>query len=1076
MFYHKIARKYTYRSLILSALILGGSSLVGLPTFAASPTPGDKIENQATGSFVDESDDSIKSLISDNVTLTVAEVAGITVTANGVSGTPNPGATVYYSFVISNAGNDPTQFFIPSAATLTGNGTQLSNIEITSYNLTGTNPVATSVVVPNGGSQTGSSGATTTGGLLNANGIIPPGGSVTVRVPVKINATAANNDPVIVQLGDTPDATSLTTPKAQLENQVYAAGANDVYTIDNPDNLDPALSAGVPINGDATNHRQEAAALQSALVIAGSPLSCTNIYGITSDTTNTLLKAFDPITGTVSTVATMGPAVSAFSLGIDPISKRAYFISNLTGPTKYHIFTYDAVTGLTTDTGAVVGVPNNNNVLQLGFDQTGVGYVIDASFNAWSFTTASTPPVVTSLGVVGGLAGYNGGDIAFDTNNVGWTVSRNTTSGNYALFRVTKTGSTLSATNLGDLNENGVTLTNGSNIGSVAFDSVGNLYIVRSSDGYSWKINPNTLVASTIASSIANNPPGIADFATCAIPIIGPKVSITGNVFHDQDANVAINGTDAGTNAGSSTLTVYAVDPSGKVTDKSTVATNGSYTLSNVPASSTVKLRLSNDNSVAVGGTAPAKSLPTDWFNTGENLNGTIDPVIATLGDIALTTANTNLTNENFGIRQATVIAADPAPATCSVDYRTALNTGVTAAGGQLGVGANDLNWTAEWIAGPSTGVGGPYAPPRPVGPMPAVVTGNLAPGNWVVEPANARWISYPFRLSTNSNGVHRDADLDGIGLEGNTAAAFTGTSDDVRVKFTAKVTLPSNASTIAISLPVGVAIDNQFVSIKVNGVENISPVPTQNPLATDFGTTKSINLTQGWQAGANTIEIIADSSPNQMGFFLAVTATTVQTCGNAKVLLVKRITAINGNRTKNPNDNTSLNTFVDDTTSIYKNDDNSPNWPTTPTPYLLGAIDGGKVKPDDEIEYTIYYLNAGTTNANTVRVCDRILPNQTFKDNAYGTSKDVELGVGTNTLDYLTSATDTVDRTQLYAPTTTVPTNCNLKGSNADGTLVVDLTGATGNPAITTVPAATAPGTPNNSYGFFRFTTKVKP
>ncbi|MEH1842151.1 MAG: hypothetical protein V7L20_26325 [Nostoc sp.] len=192
-----------------------------------------------------------------------------------------------------------------------------------------------------------------------------------------------------------------------------------------------------------------------------------------------------------------------------------------------------------------------------------------------------------------------------------------------------------------------------------------------------------------------------------------------------------------------------------------------------------------------------------------------------------------------------------------------------------------------------------------------------------------------------------------------------------------------------------------------------------------------------------------------------------------ANVLLVKRITAINGDRTKNPNDNTPLNAFVDDTTSTRKADDNSPNWKSN---YLLGAIDAGKVKPGDEIEYTIYFLNAGTSNANTVRVCDRISANQNFKVGAYGTSKDVQLQLGTSTVLDLTSANDAADRTQLISAGGTVPANCYLKAANDNGTLVIDITGNTGVPNLTTMPGSTGQGSPNDSYGFFRFVTKVKP
>jgi uncharacterized repeat protein (TIGR01451 family) len=194
-----------------------------------------------------------------------------------------------------------------------------------------------------------------------------------------------------------------------------------------------------------------------------------------------------------------------------------------------------------------------------------------------------------------------------------------------------------------------------------------------------------------------------------------------------------------------------------------------------------------------------------------------------------------------------------------------------------------------------------------------------------------------------------------------------------------------------------------------------------------------------------------------------------------ANVLLVKRITAINGDRTQNSNDNTPLNVFVDDTTSPRAADDNNSKWISN---YLKGALNAGKVKPGDAIEYTIYFLNAGNANANSVRICDRIRPNQAFQPDGYGTGTGVQLQLGTATVMDLTNANDSSDRTQFIAAGGSVPTNCNITSTNTDGVVVVDVTGAmgTGNPALTALPGATGVGSPNDSYGFFRFVTKVNP
>jgi uncharacterized repeat protein (TIGR01451 family) len=284
-----------YRCLLLSALLLGGHGwlwlhpAIGQVVPELSPAPGTIIENQATGSYLDDSDLTDKAIESDLVTLTVAEVAGITVVGTGVSeapsgvanagnlqgnGTINTGDIAYFDYTITNVGNDPTQFFIPDApSSVTGgtfdNTTNLKNpIQIISYQPPGASSIDVSgVTVPTGGARTGPSTATGTDGLLGKNGIILVGGSVTIRVPIKVNV--ADGQPVTVVMGNTaPNDNSATT-----QNQVYTNNNNqDIYTQDNPDGTTNAAGTVIetkdpPLNGDTTNRRQEASASQSTTVI-----------------------------------------------------------------------------------------------------------------------------------------------------------------------------------------------------------------------------------------------------------------------------------------------------------------------------------------------------------------------------------------------------------------------------------------------------------------------------------------------------------------------------------------------------------------------------------------------------------------------------------------------------------------------------------------------------------------------------------------------------------------------------------------------------------------------------------------
>jgi uncharacterized repeat protein (TIGR01451 family) len=199
-------------------------------------------------------------------------------------------------------------------------------------------------------------------------------------------------------------------------------------------------------------------------------------------------------------------------------------------------------------------------------------------------------------------------------------------------------------------------------------------------------------------------------------------------------------------------------------------------------------------------------------------------------------------------------------------------------------------------------------------------------------------------------------------------------------------------------------------------------------------------------------------------------------------VLLVKRITAINGGTTTVGGDN--LGQYQDVPTNPY--DDNlldlpaprpadTKNWPT-PNTFLLGGINGGSIKPGDELEYTIYFLSTGEVEAKNVLFCDRVPEDVSYIFNSFGGSSSLGLtgteagmqmlwdGVTSN----LTNVPD-ADVGQYFAPgidpTATYP-NINCRGANTNGAVVVNL----GN-----LPNATAPGIPTKSYGFIRFRGRVK-
>lgn len=307
---------------------------------------------------------------------------------------------------------------------------------------------------------------------------------------------------------------------------------------------------------------------------------------------------------------------------------------------------------------------------------------------------------------------------------------------------------------------------------------------------------------------------------------------------------------------------------------------------------------------------------------------------------------------------------------------------------------------------------------------------------------------------------------------DGATGPASPGNSGDANNIEFGDYTIPEGGS-VAVTFPVDIAAGTApgtyqnpaFVSFldpsRNTSGRLISPAAGANP------GTAATTFESGAQGGQDVggTNYVATSSAGEDVVIVPIVPN---------VSLVKRITAVNG-QTTNPNDGTDLSQFIDDTASPFAETDNNPNWPAD---YLVGAFDAGGVQPGDELEYTVYFLSSGNLAVGDVRLCDRLLPGQTFVTDAYGPGADVQLQLGDSPVLDLTAADDGSDRTQLIPATSPVDATCNLQGANDDGTLIIDVTGApgTGDPAITELPAATGPGAPNDAYGFFRFKTRITP
>jgi uncharacterized repeat protein (TIGR01451 family) len=181
-----------------------------------------------------------------------------------------------------------------------------------------------------------------------------------------------------------------------------------------------------------------------------------------------------------------------------------------------------------------------------------------------------------------------------------------------------------------------------------------------------------------------------------------------------------------------------------------------------------------------------------------------------------------------------------------------------------------------------------------------------------------------------------------------------------------------------------------------------------------------------------------------------------------AKLLLVKRITAINGKTNIGNND---LSKVINDPNT---EDDNHYKWNLN---YLKGDIKA-VINPGDIIEYTIYFLSSGNALLKNVTICDFISASQIFIPNSLSNNinianSGIELRIG-NSSSYLTNSDDG-DKGEFIPPYNPTPSFCNQKAFSKDnphGAIVVKVVSDN-----TTLPDISNSGA---DYGLIRFRVKV--
>jgi len=341
----KKRRKMALRPFLGAMLMASGLFQLAIPAFGIT-SGGQQIDNTATATY-DDQDPATPPInaTSNTVTITVAEVAGITVVPAGVvdptGGSINTNDIVGYNYTITNTGNDTTSFFLPGESAInvtTANGTADSTQFATGNNATpptsgvqviavnGT-PLAAPIDVPAAGG--------TTDVLLAAEanaGVFNPGDTLTVAVNILIQETVATA-PITVEYGDTPPNDN-TAPTQNQPITVSATAGADVTTSDVPDATD-----GVP--GAPANGEREAAAVQTEnLNTVANNLALATVEKVASavnDSGTTTTAVDDVITYDLNlTVESVDPSgtftpgsLTGTDVQVDGVVERAVLVSDV---------------------------------------------------------------------------------------------------------------------------------------------------------------------------------------------------------------------------------------------------------------------------------------------------------------------------------------------------------------------------------------------------------------------------------------------------------------------------------------------------------------------------------------------------------------------------------------------------------------------------------------------------------------------------------------------------------------------------------------------------------------------------